>query len=123
MNTDKTYAEKVAAEYAPKQTSKIVALKKLDRKAKMGANIFGYTFGIVMALLFGVGMCFSLKVIGSGELWEDILGYIVGIIGIIGVSINYFIYKKILAKGKQKYGNDIIALANEIVEAQNTNDE
>lgn len=117
MNTDKTYAEKVAAEYAPKQTSKIVALKKLDRKAKMGANIFGYTFGIVMALLFGVGMCFSLKVIGSGELWEDILGYIVGIIGIIGVSINYFIYKKILAKGKQKYGNDIIALANEIVEA------
>ena len=33
------------------------------------------------------------------------------------VSINYFIYKKLLAKGKQKYGNDIIALAKEIVEA------
>ena len=33
MNTDKTYAEKVAAEYAPKETSKVVALKKLDRKA------------------------------------------------------------------------------------------
>lgn len=118
MNTDKTYAEKVAAEYAPKETSKVVALKKLDRKAKMGANIFGYTFGIIMTLLLGVGMCFSLKVIGSGELWQDILGYVVGGgIGIIGVSINYFIYKKILAKGKQKYGNDIIALANEIVEA------
>ena len=116
MNTDKTYAEKVAAEYAPKETSKVIALKKLDRKAKMGANIFGYTFGIIMTLLFGIGMCFSLKVIGSGELWQDILGYIVGVIGIIGVSINYFIYKKILAKGKQKYGNDIIALANEIVE-------
>ena len=123
MNTDKTYAEKVAAEYAPKETSKVVALKKLDRKAKMGANIFGYTFGIVMALLLGVGMCFSLKVIGSGELWQDILGYVVGVIGIIGVSINYFIYKKILAKGKQRYGNDIIALANEIVEAQNNSDE
>ena len=54
MNTDKTYAEKVAAEYAPKETSKVVALKKLDRKAKMGANIFGYTFGIVMALLLGI---------------------------------------------------------------------
>ena len=33
MNTDRTYAEKVAAEYAPKETSKVVALKKLDRKA------------------------------------------------------------------------------------------
>lgn len=116
MNTDKTYAEKVAAEYAPKETNKVVALKKLDRKAKMGAEIFGFTFGIVMTLLFGVGMCFSLKAIGTGELWQDILGYVVGVIGIIGVSINYFIYKKILAKGKQEYGNDIIALANEIIE-------
>lgn len=117
MNTDKAYAEKVAAEYAPKETSKVVALRKLDRKAKMGANIFGYTFGIVMALLLGVGMCFSLQVIGSGELWQNILGYAVGVVGIVGVSINYFIYRKILAEGKQKYGNDIIALANEIVEA------
>ncbi len=116
MNTDKTYAEKVASEYAPKETSKVVALRKLDRKAKMGANIFAYTFGIIMTLLLGVGMCFSLKIIGSGELWQDILGYIIGGIGIIGVSINYFIYKKILFKGKQKYGNDIITLANEIVE-------
>ena len=117
MNTEKTYAEKVAAEYAPKETSKVVALRKLDRKAKMGANIFGFTFGIVMTLLLGVGMCLSLKVIGNGELWQDILGYVIGVIGIIGVSINYFIYKRILAEGKQKYGNDIIALANEIVEA------
>ena len=30
MNTDKTYAEKVAADYATKETSKVVALKKLD---------------------------------------------------------------------------------------------
>ena len=116
MNTDKTYAEKVAAEYAIKETSKVIALKKLDRKAKMPANIFGYTFGIMMTLLFGIGMCFSLSVIGNGELWQYIFGYIVGIVGISGVSINYFIYKKILTKSKQKYGNDIIALANKILE-------
>ena len=114
MNTDKAYAEKVALEYAAKETSKVVALKKLDRKAKMGAQIFGYSFGIVMALLLGIGMCFSLQVIGSGDLWQNILGYVVGILGIVGVSVNYFIYQKILTKGKQKYGSDIIALANEI---------
>lgn len=32
MNTDKIIAEKIASEYAPKSTSKLVALKKLDRK-------------------------------------------------------------------------------------------
>ena len=34
MNTDKTYAEKIASEYAPKQANKVVALKKLDAKAQ-----------------------------------------------------------------------------------------
>lgn len=47
MNTDKIYAEQIANEYAPKDTSKIVALKKLDAKAKMPANIFTYTFEIL----------------------------------------------------------------------------
>ena len=47
MNTDKIYAEAIANEYAPKDTSKVLALKKLDRKAKNKANIFAYTFGIV----------------------------------------------------------------------------
>jgi len=45
MNTDKIFAEAIANEYAPKDTSKVVALKKLDRKAKRKANIFTYTFG------------------------------------------------------------------------------
>ena len=45
MNTDKTYAEALASEYAPKDASKVVALKKLDRKAKMPAAVFTYTFG------------------------------------------------------------------------------
>ena len=39
MNTDKIYAESIAKEYAPKDSSKIVALRKLDRKAKMPATI------------------------------------------------------------------------------------
>ena len=47
MNTDKIYAESIVNEYAPKDTSKVVALKKLDTKAKAPANIFGYTFGII----------------------------------------------------------------------------
>ena len=33
MNTDKIYAEQLANEYAPKDTSKVVALRKLDTKA------------------------------------------------------------------------------------------
>ena len=118
MNTDKTYAERIASEYAPKQTSKVVALKKLDNKAKLAANIFGYTFGLIMALVLGVGMCLSMKVIGDGSTLWFALGIVIGIIGIAGVSVNYPIYVKLLEKGKKKYGNDIIELAKQIAEEE-----
>ncbi len=110
MNTDKIYAEQIANEYAPKDESKVIALKKLDNKAKLPAHIFTYSFGIVAALIFGLGMCLSIGVLGSNKA----LGIIIGIIGILGMSINYPIYKKMLEKGKQKYAFEIMELAKEI---------
>ena len=53
MNTDKIYAEAIANEYAPKDTSKVLALRRLDRRA----NIFAYSFGAGMTLVPGLGMC------------------------------------------------------------------
>ena len=79
MNTDKIYAEQLANEYAPKDTSKVVALRKLDAKAKLPATVFAYTFGIITSLVAGVGMCLSMKVIGNGSTAMFVLGVIVGI--------------------------------------------
>ncbi len=118
MNTDKIYAEQLANEYAPKDTSKVVALRKLDAKAKMPATVFTYTLGIISALIFGTGMCLSMNVIGSGSVAMTVLGIIIGVIGMIGVSVNYPIYKKMLASGKQKYAFEIIQLAKEISDKQ-----
>lgn len=116
MNTDKIYAEQLANEYAPKDTSKVVALKKLDARAKLPATVFTYTFGIIAALVTGVGMCLSMDMIGNGTTAMFILGVIIGIIGLLGMGINYPIYKKMLNKGKQKYAFEIMELAKEISE-------
>ncbi len=116
MNTDKIYAEAIANEYAPKKTSKVIALKKLDRKAKSKAKIFAYTFGVIMALVLGVGMCLSMKVIGDGSTLMMTVGIIIGVAGIVGVSINYPIYKKLLESGKKQYAFEIMQLAKEISE-------
>ena len=115
MNTDKIYAESIAKEYAPKDSSKIVALRKLDRKAKMPATIFTYTFGIISSLVLGTGMCFAMQVLGSGIIGM-VIGIIVGIIGMIGCGVNYPIYKKMLENGKKKYAYEIVELAKEISE-------
>lgn len=113
MNTDKILAESIAKEYAPKENSKIIALKKLDNKAKLPANFFGYTFGIISALVAGTGMCLSMQVIGSGTA-SFVLGIIVGIIGFAGCAVNYPLYKKLIEKGKAKYAYEIVELAREI---------
>ena len=116
MNTDKIYAEQLANEYAPKDTSKVVALRKLDTKAKLPATVFSYSFGIIAAMFTGVGMCLSMKVIGSGTAVMFVFGVIIGIVGLFGMGINYPVYKKMLKKGKQKYAFEIMELAKEISE-------
>ena len=115
MNTDKIIAESIAKDYAPKESSKLSALKKLDKMAKLRATIFTYTFGIVSSLLFGTGMCLAMQVIGSG-LAGMILGIAVGIAGIVGCGVNYPLYKKMLEKDKAKYAYEIVELARQISE-------
>lgn len=115
MNTDKILAEAIAKEYAPKQSSKIIALKKLDQRAKLPANIFAYTFGVIASLVAGFGMCLSMQVIGSGTA-SVVIGVIIGVAGFAGCGVNYHIYKKLLEKGKAKYAYDIVKLAREIAD-------
>lgn len=114
MNTDKIYAEAIVNEYSKKSTTKVMQLKKLDRAAKMPAQCFAYTFGIICALIAGTGMSLCMGVIGMGTPIFMALGIVVGVIGFVGVSVNYPIYRKILSKGKEKYAGDIIRLATEI---------
>ena len=116
-NTDKIYAEAIANEYAPKDTSKVLALIKLDRKAKNKANIFAYTFGIVMTLVLGTGLCLSMGILGDGSAVIMGCGLALGILGIAGVGMNYPIYKKLLNAGKEKEAFEILQLAREISES------
>ena len=113
MNTDKIYAESIVKEYAVKDNSKIIALRKLDAKAKMPATVFAYSFGIFTSLITGLGMSLSMQVIG-GTTFLTFSGIVIGMAGFIGMGVNYPIYKKLLEKGKRKYAFEIIELAKKI---------
>ncbi len=115
MNTDKIYAESIAKEYAPKKDSKVIALKKLDSRARRPAILFAYTCGILSSLIAGTGMCLAMQVIGSGTA-AMVAGILIGVIGFAGCGINYPVFRKLLEKGKQKYAFEIMALAKEISE-------
>lgn len=115
MNTDKIYAESIAKDYAPKEDSKIIALKKLDAKAKLPATVFTYSFAIGSCLVAGLGMSLAMQAIGGGPLWTTV-GIVLGVVGFVGCGVNYPIYKKKLEKGKAKYAYEIVELARQISE-------
>lgn len=102
---------KIKFNYTEKQETKFDKLKKLDKKVKKPAKVFAYIFGVVWTLIFGMGMCLSMKVIGNAM----ILGIIIGIVGISMLIANNFIYKFILNKRKKRYSSQILALIEEIL--------
>ncbi len=116
MNTDKIYAEAIVNEYSKKSASKVVALKKLDRRAKLPSLIFAYTFGTVCTLIAGFGMCLCLGALGDGGAAATALGVACGVLGFLGAGVNYPLYKRILQKSKDKFAGDILRLASEIAE-------
>ncbi len=77
MNTDKTYVEQLANEYAPKETSGVFALRKPDTKAKRPANIYTCTLGVIPTLIFGTGKCLAMGKIGSGTFGSLIAGIVI----------------------------------------------
>ncbi len=67
-------------------------------------------------MVFGTGMCLAMGQIGSGTTGPFLLGIVVGVVGMLGMGVNYPIYKKLLKNGKQKYAFEILELAKEISE-------
>ena len=61
MNADKVYSEMIAKEYVPKLYYKMIALKKLDRKAKKRATAVACAFGSVLAVMLDAGLCLSAQ--------------------------------------------------------------
>ncbi len=102
--------ERIKAQYLPKVDTKMDELKRLDKKARLPAEIFGYAFGIAGALTLGTGMCLAMKVISN----LMPLGIVVGTLGIAMVTANYFLYHKILKSRKKKYAERILRLSEEI---------
>lgn len=109
---EKKYVEKVVRDFSTKEETKLDKLRELNKKARKGANVFAYVFGTIGSLVLGMGMCVAMKVILPELMW---LGIVVGLVGILMVSVNYPIYKKLLEKGKNKYSRQILDLSEEIL--------
>jgi len=114
---EKKYLEKMINNYKEKAPTKVDELKQLDKKVKKPVNIFTYILGTIGALILGFGMCVAMEVILPGLMW---VGIVVGLVGILIVSVNYFLYKKMLESRKKKYASQIVELSKSLLNSEAT---
>ena len=103
--------ESIRKKYIPHEESKLERLKKLDLRVQMAGTIESLCFGIVGALIFGIGMCFFLDVF-AGAAWLSALFMIIGTVIMIPA---YPIYRRIARKTKAELTPVILRLSEEIM--------
>ena len=116
-NDQEFLVQKIRTQYTEKSNTRLDELRKLDAEVKRPANVFGYTFGSISAIIMGSGMSLVMtdigEMIGMSETMAP--GIVIGVIGMVMALANYPIYKSILASRKAKYADQIIALSDDLM--------
>jgi len=126
MNQENTFTYKYSAKenieiqeirkrYLPQSVSKLDELKRLDRMVQNSGIVESLCVGIGSLLVFGLGMCLGMQVIGSG-LFVIVLGVLIGMIGIAGMVVAYPVYRFVYGKTKKKYTPRILELTEELAQ-------
>ena len=116
-NDQQFMAQKIRAQYMEKTPSELDALRELDAKVKRPANVFGYVFGSLSAVIMGAGMSLVMTDIGAAIGITDAMipGIAIGIVGLGMAILTYPLYKGILNARKKRYGDEILALSDKLV--------
>lgn len=99
--------------YLPQSESKLDELKRLDKEVQKSGVVEGLTVGIVGLLIFGLGMSFSMQVLGNGIMFI-ILGVLIAVVGAGVMVAAYMVYRRIYRKTREKYTLRILELAEEL---------
>lgn len=95
---------------APKEADKLETLRRLDASVTRKGTVLSLILGILGTLIFGTGMCCCL-------VWNlFFVGVIVGLIGLVGVSLAYPTYSYITKKEREKIAPQILRLTDELMQ-------
>ncbi len=98
---------------------KMTQLRRLDNNATQKATVVSLVFGIVGALILGIGMSLAMteigKILALSEFTSMLIGISIGIVGIVLVSLAYPLYNKILKIEREKIAPEIIRLTDELM--------
>ena len=94
-------------------------LRRLDAAVTQKATSVSLVFGVIGALILGMGMSLAMtdigKIIGLLGGMAMLVGILIGIVGIVLVSVAYPIYNSIIKKEREKIAPEILRLTDELM--------
>ena len=100
----------IRKKYLPKEESKLEELKRLDGLVQASGVTESLCAGIGGCMIFGLGLCLAMEVIGN-MVW---LGILLGLAGMAGMLAAFPVYRKVFNKAKMRYSPRILELAAEL---------
>ena len=98
---------------------KMAQLRRLDAAVTQKATSVSLVFGVIGALILGMGMSIAMtdigKIIGLAGGMAMLIGILIGIVGIVLVCVAYPIYNCIIKKEREKIAPQIIRLTDELM--------
>lgn len=102
---------RIREKYAPREESLMEQVRRLDRSVTRKGCMIALILGILGTLLLGIGMSCAM-------VWADnwfIPGIVIGVIGIVGVSLAYPIYVRVTKEEREKIAPEILRLTDELM--------
>ena len=103
--------KQIRKKYMPKEADKMEQLRRLDRSVTRKGTAVSIVVGIIGALTLGIGMCCAMVWMGQ---WF-VPGIVIGLVGIILVSLTYPLYTHITQKEREKVAPEILRLIDELM--------
>lgn len=101
---------RIRKKYLPQEESKLEELKRLDNLVQNSGIMEALCAGIGGCMIFGLGLCLAMEVIGH-MVW---LGVLLGLVGVSGMLSAFPVYRRFFNHAKEKYVPRILELTAEL---------
>lgn len=103
--------KRLRKKYMPKEADKMEQLRRLDRSVTRKGTAVSIVVGIIGALTLGIGLCCAMVWMGQ---WF-VPGIVIGLVGIILISLAYPLFTRITQKEREKVAPEILRLTDELM--------
>ena len=108
--SDNHEVQNIRKKYFSEET-KLDELRRLDREVSSAGTLLSLILGICGVLVFGIGFCMVMKVIGGGVIW----GLIIGALGTVIMIPAYPVKRRLQSQKKAELLPRIRQLSDELM--------